>query len=194
MTSYGVEEVVLSAIDQEYLADRVMTKLGWVCLKNEDYEIGPKYLISFNYPTESNEYSYIEQFIRTADPDLVRDFYRRCNGLSIFGDAFVVPGVRFDTGTLDGLDYFNIPIDFMVLGGIDLPEHCPVEGFQIGESHLSIHGNTKKIYDVVDSKGRIISGLFDESDVVSELFTEVPQWLEKRIVDAQKAFAQTFRV
>lgn len=186
---WDLETVVEEGLGGDYLEDRVTTRLGWVCCRNTDFKLGPKYLVAFNFPTEIDEIEYISQFIRSAHRETVWRFYRCCNGMNIFGNRFSVPGVRFSSDENSGLDFFNIPYDFQVTGGILLPPHAPTDGFLIGTGHMpGDGGQTRELYDILDARGQILSGFFDESGEVVASFQRIEPWLAARVDGARRNF------
>ena len=184
-----MDVLVLEALGPTILSDKITTRLGWLCSYNENYRIGPKYLVSFNYPKTSNEEKYICQFIRSSPKELIIDFYKNSNGMKIFNNYFYIPGVGLHGSDIVGLEYYNIPYDFQVSGGIDLPKMSPYDGFVIGVSKNSIiNSYVPRIYDIVDGDGCIISGMFGEESNILEKFNDWSDWIFKRVHDARNFY------
>ena len=184
-----LESIVEDILGRECLQGRVETRLGWICCKNTDFRLGPRWLVSFNYPTKVDEIEYISQYIRSAHRETVHRFYRSCNGMKILGNRFSVPGVRMISEKNSENDFVNIPYGFDVMGGISLPPQSPTDGFLIGVSHIEdSSGDGEKLYDILDSKGTIVSGFFDDADGVTESFHDVESWLKMRVEGARRRF------
>lgn len=177
---WNFQSVVEDELGEEILSDRVHTRLGWVCWKNEDLASGSKYRVAYNHPTTMDEIDYISQFKRSAPIEAVRNFYRSCNGMSV-GTVFSVPGVRFSPELNDGLEFFNIPYDFQVLGGILLPPKAPVEGLVIGATSEWDGGGYRTLYDIMDDTGDILGGYFAENESLLYRFRDPREWLATRV-------------
>jgi hypothetical protein len=181
----NLQSIVEESLGVAMLEDRVFTRNGWVCFRTTDYISSPRWGVSFNHPLEIDEWAFISQFIRGAHDGTVQSIYRSCNGVRIGHNEFCIPGVRLHSALNKGEDFFNIPYGFDVMGGLSLPPLTPVNGFLAGASHLHATGQpTRKFYDVVDEKGIIISGFFDDSPNVLESFQSVEGWFAARIGQA----------
>lgn len=185
-----VENIVKHALGKYLLKDLTETSLGWICYSNKDIKIGAKYLISFNYATEVDEFDYISQFINHGNPDKIRAFYRQTNGMKILSNRFVVPGVSAFFPDLKPNSSFNVPYDFQVSGGILLPKHAPVDGFQIGSGNVETKNGTIDHTDIMDDNGVILSGYFHENDEVIERFDSIEAWITSRITQAKARFRE----
>ncbi|WP_346895897.1 hypothetical protein [uncultured Roseibium sp.] len=188
-----IEEAVKKSLGPQNLSDFCETGYGWVSRVKESFMLGPRYLVSYNYPTQVDEIEYILQFSRDANRDLLRDFYRSTNGMRILSDHFVVPGVRFWTPELHGLDFFNIPLDIQVMSGFEYPRHAPVSGAVIGSSFRTIDGTTLHLKDILADDGRIVCGFFQEDASVLETFPDFQTWIAKRIDGAKAEYAALLR-
>ena len=187
--SWNLDAIVQTELGDDISKDRVITNLGWICCKNTNIFIGPKYLVSFNHPTLIDEIEFIKQFSRKSSIELIKDFYRSCNGMRVFGNNFCVPGVRISPDGSNELDFFNVPLGFETMGGIELPAHSPFSGFMIGTSQFrSRDGSTEKLYDIVDSEGCILSGYFDSSNAVVEKNVNIENWLIARVRKAKEEY------
>ncbi len=188
-----IEEAVKKSLGPQNLVDFCETGYGWVSRVKESFMLGPRYLISFNYPTRVDEFEYIIQFTRDANRDLLHDFYRSTNGMRILSDHFVVPGVRFLTPELDGLDFFNIPIGIDMMSGMEYPRKAPISGAVIGSSFRTVDGTTRHLTDILADDGRIVCGFFHEDASVLETFSDFQTWIAVRIDGAKSEYAALLR-
>ena len=180
-----LESIAEESLGVAMLGDRVFTRNGWVCSRTADYISAPRWSVSFNHPLETDEWDFISQFIRDAHHGTVQGIYRSCNGVRIGNHEFCIPGVRLHSALNKGEDFFNIPYGFDVMGGLSLPSSSPVNGFLAGASHLNTNGQpTRKLYDIVDERGLIVSGFFDDSPKVVDRFQSVESWFAARIRQA----------
>ena len=177
----AIDELVYRKINEIFPAERVLCNLGWVSLKNPGIKHRPEYLNAFNFATDIDEIDYISQFIRDANIDTVRGFYRQTNGMRLLCDTFWVPGVLFHRPDFTGHDFNCVGLDFSNHGGFALPEHSPEEGFLIGGSHRQKDGSTFNLHDILTKSGEIVGGFFDESPEVTDRFSTIPEWLFARI-------------
>lgn len=174
----GNLESIVEACIGATIVDRVYTRLGWLCSRNSDFLLGPRWLITFNYPMEIDEWDYISQFIRDAEPSTVRSLYRSCNGMKIANNNFIVPGIQVSSELNSDDDFFNIPYSITTCGGYLLPEKAPVNGFVAGISHVvGSQGVTRKLYDIIDSRGAIVSGFFADSEDILNSFSCLEEWI-----------------
>jgi len=173
----------------EYFAGSVKdTGLGWVIGENENFYLGPKYLCSYNSAKAENEIDYISQFAGEAPTELIEGFYLETNGLRFFGDRFVIPGVPLPNDRMDGLSFFNNPLDVRVISGIEYPRHVPLKGFVIAASQIWTSGATRSLFDVMGRHGRIISGFFNESCEILETWELDMKWILHRTLQAAHEF------
>lgn len=184
----NIQETVKKSLGSDLLSDCTETDYGWVSMRNDDFSLGPRYLISFNYPTKIDEIGYISQFSGEACKRLLGAFYRSTNGMRLFSDHFVVPGVHFRTAEEQGLDFFNIPIDVGLMSGKEYPGHAPVSGAVLGSSFRDMRGETHHLLDILDNEGNIVSGYFKDNPVVTERFSSFQDWISKRIPEARHEF------
>lgn len=180
-TTSKIESVVLGGLGHHFTDRKILTNLGWVSLENPGIKYRPQYLNSFNFATDVDEIDYISQFIREANVDTVREFYRQTNGMRLLCDKFTVPGVLFHRDDFEELDFYCVALDFSNHGGFALPAHSPENGFLIGENHHKISGKTVELYDILTSSGDIISGYFNENTEVTDRYTTIHEWLSVRI-------------
>lgn len=185
-----IESIVKECLGRDYLEDKVETTYGWSSKTNSDIYLGPRFLISFNYPTTVDEIDYISQFIGDADAGTVRKFYRATNGMRILGDRFVVPGVRFYTSEMKGQDFFNVPICLKVTSGLEYPVHAPLSGAVIGVSSASCDKSRAQLLDILSGEGEIVCGRFNENSLVTSVFTNFEDWLSTRIAMAKQDFQE----
>ena len=188
---FDIEKIVKDCLGSELLADLVETKFGWVARKNDDVFKGAKYLISFNHPTNEDEFDFISQYIRDADVATIKNLYKSTNGMRILGDRFVVPGVRFLTPEQEGLDFFNIPIGIDLVSGIEYPEFAPVDGAVVGSFKGYSKNSKPELLDIVTEKSNIISGYFHESEKIVSVFDGIEQWIEQRLQYAKDDFSNS---
>ncbi|MEP2785051.1 MAG: hypothetical protein ABJO67_16030 [Pseudoruegeria sp.] len=179
-----IDKLVHRKINEVFPAERVLCNIGWVSLKNPGIKHRPEYLNAFNFATEIDEIDYISQFIRDANVDTVRDFYRQTNGMRLLCDTFFVPGVLFHRDNFGGHDFFCVALDFSNHGGFALPKRSPENGFLIGGSHRQKDGKTVNLHDILTKSGEIVGGFFDESPEVIDRFSTIPEWLSARIETA----------
>lgn len=188
MKTSAVDELVRQSCDAAVSSARVVSTLGWVSLKNPGLKHRPNFLSSFNFATEHDEIDYISQFTREADLDIVRKFYRGTNGMRLFADKFVVPGVLFQRDNFSELDFYCVAIDISVKGGFALPTHSPENGFLIGVSQIALDRKWVRQYDILTKSGEIVGGYFDNSPRVADHFKSIDNWLSDRIYSAAKSF------
>lgn len=189
----NIENLVRKGVGPECLSDEVETQLGWISCENLDFSLGPKYLNAFNYPTKIDEFDYISQFIGDAELDTVRAFYRQTNGMRLFSDHIVVPGVRLPPEGLSGLDFFNISLDLSVMSGIEYPQFAPVKGMVIASSFRRVSGKQCKLVDILVENNSIVGGFFTKNSIIVDHFNSFDQWMYSRTIEAKKEFFSTRR-
>lgn len=176
-----IDKLVYRKLNEVLPSKRVLCNTGWVGLENPGIMRRPKYLNAFNFATEVDEIDYISQFIREANIDTVREFYRQTNGMRLLCDKFSVPGVLFHRDDFTGHDFDCVALDFSNHGGFALPKHSPESGFLIGGSHRKKDGKSVQLHDILTASGEIVGGLFDDSPEVADRFSTIPEWLSARI-------------
>lgn len=187
----SIEKSVRLALGECGLVDYEETKLGWVAQKNNRLLLGSKFLHAFNYPLKDINSSNLKTRLRGASSAAVFRLFSQINGIRMFGNHFVIPGVRTEIVSSGSLDYFNVPIDIDVVSGITDAEFSPVRGGVIGTSFRGIGKQIKNLKDILTENGEIVSGFFEENSEIVEQFDEFPLWIYSRILGAGKAFDET---
>jgi len=169
------------------------TRLGWLAHENNSSLPGPKYLTSFNFARFPLELDYIRQFSRSSNSEAIKTLYSQCNGMRVLNDLFVVPGVGFHTSDMHGLEFFNVPYDFQVCRGLDGPAKAPVDGLIVGISRQNDEAQNGDLFDIVDERGRIVSGCFDNSPSVIEVENDYLTWISSRVSQAEQTYMHALR-
>lgn len=168
--------------------DFIETNLGWVCIRNENIYLGPKYLAAVNYPPKIPNFEYVYKYSWRSNRDLVCKIYSSINGFNVFGSRFYVPGVRSGLTPESLLDYFNIPIDISVPSGHEFPIYAPTAGLVLGLSWRSHEGKNRKFHDILDEDGKIVSGFFDCSKEIFDVNYNFDEWIFQRMNQACDQF------
>jgi hypothetical protein len=184
-----IESIVRKSLGQENLADEITTQLGWLCGANDDARLGPKFLNAFNSPTKIDEIEYISQFSGDACVETVRSFYRSTNGMRLFGDILVVPGVRLSSPEFSNFDFFNISLDVSIMSGREYPKCAPENGFLVSSSLRQSGVNSAVIKDILTRNGTIIGGSFDLNSTVLDTFSGFENWITTRIAQARSEYS-----
>lgn len=185
-----VIKCVKDSLREAWRADYTETSLGWLSIKNKNILLGPKYLISINFPIDDLEIDYISRYSLNSDMDIVHKIYKSCNGISLFGGRFYIPGVRAGLKPKDALDYFNIPYDMDVCSGSEYPAYAPVLGLVIGMSWRRFSGEDRPFHDILDSSGSILSGFFFHSSEIHEKHHSIENWISNRSRESMSHFVQ----